>query len=116
MGTSAPPENVPYVLRALGLEDAFKAAVVRAEVARGKPFPDIFLRAAEKLNAAPDVCVVLEDAPAGIAAARAAGMRCVAIASTWAEDALEEADLVVRDLSAVCWPLDVWETFAAVSR
>jgi beta-phosphoglucomutase len=103
IGSSAPPENIPFVLRALGLESIFAATVSRWEVPNGKPFPDIFLRAAEKLGIESDYCVVLEDAPAGVQAAHAAGMRCIALSSTWPEEALSGADYVVRDLSEVCW-------------
>jgi HAD superfamily hydrolase (TIGR01509 family) len=115
IASSAPPENISFVLRALDLEGVFAAAVSRWQVARGKPFPDIFLRAAAELGAQPERSVVLEDAPAGIQAGRAAGMRTVALASTWPEAALAEADLIVRDLSAVRWPAERWEAFAAGS-
>ncbi|HVA92242.1 MAG TPA: HAD family phosphatase [Chloroflexota bacterium] len=112
IGTSAPPENIGFVLRAIGLESLFPVTVSRWQVANGKPFPDIFLRAAADLNVAPNQCVVLEDAPAGVLAAKAGGMRAVALASTWPESALSEADLIVRDLSTLQWPLDRWEAFA----
>jgi len=112
VGTSAPPENIPFVLGALGVEDAFPVTVARVQVERGKPFPDNFVRAAERLQVPPSSCVVLEDAPAGIEAAKAGGMRCIALASTWDERALREADVVVRDLSTVCWPLQQWQDFA----
>ncbi|MFI0815614.1 HAD-IA family hydrolase [Streptomyces sp. NPDC021098] len=70
------------------------------DITRGKPDPEPFLLAAAKLGADPARCVVFEDAPAGLAAARAAGMRTVALATTTGRDELE-ADVVVEDLSAV---------------
>lgn len=115
IGTSAPLENIAFVLRAIDLEAPFPVRVSRYQVARGKPSPDIFLRAAAGLGMAPERCVVLEDAPAGIQAARAGGMRAVALAATWHKSALSQADLVVRDLGALCWPLDRWQAFAAGS-
>ena len=111
IGTSAPPENIGFVLAAVGLEAIFPVTVSRYQVANGKPFPDIFLRAAADLGVPPHRCVVLEDAPAGVLAARAGGMRAVALASTWPESALSEADLIVRDLGALLWPLDCWRAF-----
>lgn len=58
----------------------FPVRVSASDVPRGKPAPDIFLRAAERLGTPPEVCVVVEDAPAGVAGARAAGMQVVALA------------------------------------
>ncbi|MGH2346010.1 MAG: HAD family hydrolase, partial [Chloroflexota bacterium] len=69
IGTSAPPENIGFVLRAIDMEALFPVTVSRWQVANGKPFPDIFLRAASDLGMDPALCVVLEDAPAGIQAA-----------------------------------------------
>lgn len=68
-------------LQAVGLSDLFDEVVTADDVENGKPAPDIFLEAAKRLNVAPERCVALEDAPAGIAAAQAAGMRVVALPS-----------------------------------
>ncbi|HVC79392.1 MAG TPA: HAD family phosphatase [Chloroflexota bacterium] len=111
IGSSAPPENIGFVLAAVGLEALFPITVSRYQVANGKPFPDIFLRAAADLGVPPHHCVVLEDAPAGVRAARAGGMRAVALASTWPESALSEADLIVRDLSDLLWSREHWVDF-----
>ncbi len=70
------------------------------DVSRGKPDPEPFLLAAKLLGVSPERCLVFEDAPAGLAAARAAGAATVAVATTHAADALD-ADVVVNDLSAV---------------
>ncbi|MEV5980503.1 HAD-IA family hydrolase [Streptomyces sp. NPDC052114] len=70
------------------------------DITRGKPDPEPFLLAAAKLGAEPARCVVFEDAPAGLAAGRAAGMRTVALTTTHTADELT-ADVVVKDLSAV---------------
>ncbi|RNF99174.1 HAD-IA family hydrolase [Streptomyces botrytidirepellens] len=70
------------------------------DITRGKPDPEPFLLAAGKLGADPARCVVFEDAPAGLAAARAAGMRTVALTTTTSREELD-ADIVVADLSAV---------------
>ncbi len=113
IGTSAPPENISFVLRAIELEALFPVRVSRRQVANGKPFPDIFLRAAAELRMDPALCVVLEDAPAGLQAAKAGGMHAVGLASTWPAAALAGADLVVDDLNALTWPLAQWERFVA---
>ncbi len=82
VGTAAPPHNVDLVLDGLNLRHHFQAIVCNTDVLRGKPDPEIFLLAAERLGSRPEDCVVFEDAPAGIEAARRAGMRCVVITST----------------------------------
>jgi len=69
------------------------------EIVRGKPDPEGYLVAAGRLNEAPADCIVIEDAPLGIAAARAAGMPVIAIASTYPREQLTGADAVVERLS-----------------
>ncbi len=68
---------------------------------KGKPHPDIFLAAAEKLDFNPSRCVVFEDSRNGILAAKRAGMLCVGVAGTFPEDALGEADFVVDSLDLI---------------
>lgn len=101
VGSSGPPENVALTLECLGRAERFSARVTGADVTRGKPDPQVFLLAAEKLNVAPQDCVVFEDAPAGVAAAKAAGMACVALIGTATREQLSAADLVVDRLCEV---------------
>lgn len=68
--------------RDLGLGDVFKTAVTAEHVKRGKPAPDVFLEVANRLGAIPERCVVFEDAPAGVEAGRAAGMKVVGVTTT----------------------------------
>lgn len=75
--------------------------VTADDVKRGKPDPEAYLLAAERLGAAPERCVVIEDSPAGIEAALAAGMRVVAIATTHAQEELESADALAMRLSDI---------------
>ncbi|MEP7083566.1 MAG: HAD family phosphatase [Betaproteobacteria bacterium] len=82
LGTAGDPENIAFAIGGLALNDFFDAAVGAADVKRGKPEPDIFLEAARRLNIAPEQCLVFEDAPLGIEAARRAGMRAVALTTT----------------------------------
>lgn len=99
IGSSAPRENVEVVLEQLARRGAFQAAVTGDDVTRGKPDPQVFLLGAERLGLPPSRCLVIEDAPLGVTAARAAGMRCVGVASTGrSAESLAEADLVVRRL------------------
>lgn len=99
LGSSAPRENVDVVLEQLARRDAFQAAVTGNDVTRGKPDPQVFLLGAERLGLPPASCLVIEDAPLGVTAARAAGMRCVGFASTGRNaESLADADLVVNRL------------------
>ena len=82
LGTAGNPENIAFALDGLALHDFFDATVGAADVTRGKPEPDIFLEAARRMNVAPAHCLVFEDAPLGIEAARRAGMRAVALSAT----------------------------------
>ncbi len=101
IASSAPLENIHAVLGGLGIEAYFKALVYGLEVKEGKPKPDVFLLAARKVGAEPGHCVVMEDAVAGVKAAKAAGMRCVAITNSHPAASLAEADLVVDTLEKV---------------
>jgi HAD superfamily hydrolase (TIGR01509 family) len=89
-------------LQKLGLPSEFWDAVVTGEqVTNNKPAPDIFLLAARNLNVEPAECAVVEDAVNGIKAAKAAGMCCIAIASTFPAERLQEADVVHESISQV---------------
>jgi beta-phosphoglucomutase len=92
VATSAPERNVAHTLSAIGLADRISVIARSDSVPRGKPFPDVFLQAAHELGVAPEACLAFEDAPVGVAAARSAGMRCVAITSTFSAEALAASD------------------------
>jgi beta-phosphoglucomutase len=79
VGSSGPPENVMLVCDTMGWTPKFSAIVTGADVTRGKPDPQVFLIAADRLKMSPAECVVIEDAPPGIEAARRAKMRVVAL-------------------------------------
>jgi beta-phosphoglucomutase len=92
LATSAPELNVRHSLDELGLT-AFGVRVARSDlVPRGKPHPDVFLAAAAMLGVPPEACVAFEDAPIGVSAAHAAGMTCVALATTFSREALRALD------------------------
>ncbi len=76
--------------------------VAKSDVVRTKPHPDIFLHAAEKMNAAPEQCVVIEDAEKGVPAAYAAGMKCIAVPNAHtADNDFSKATLVVDSLEEI---------------
>lgn len=92
VATSAPAQNVDHTLGEIGLLDRIDVIARGDQVPRGKPAPDVFLHAARLLAVDPARCVAFEDAPIGVAAARAAGMTCVAITSTFAPSELAASD------------------------
>jgi beta-phosphoglucomutase len=98
LASSAPPENVALALERLGLADCFGAVVNGRDVQRGKPDPQVFLLAAERLGAPAANCMVVEDAPVGVAAAHAGGMKAVALLSTGRRH--EDFDAVKPELVA----------------
>ena len=86
----------------LKLDHYFDCVVTAEEVLEKKPAPDLFLKAAEKLSVEPKKCLVMEDAPAGVKAAHAAGMKVIGLArNDETEDNLIEADLVVRNYDEI---------------
>jgi len=99
LASSAPRPNIDAAFEALGLERYLDAVVSADEVGRGKPDPAIFLEAARRLGCAPARCVVVEDAPAGLEAARRAGIPSIGVLSS--HHSLLKADLVVPSLDAL---------------
>jgi beta-phosphoglucomutase len=101
LASSAPKENIDLVLRELNLSGIFDCIVFGQEVSESKPSPQIHLLAAKKLKVAPNDCVVIEDSPMGVKAAKTAGMKCLAIANTHPRQEFEEADRIVDSLENV---------------
>jgi beta-phosphoglucomutase-like phosphatase (HAD superfamily) len=97
IASSAPQENIDVLVDGLGLRQYF-AAIVSGATLPGKPNPDVFLEAARQIGVPPSACVVVEDAIAGVQAARNAGMRCIAVTTTNRADKLAAADIVVDRL------------------
>jgi beta-phosphoglucomutase family hydrolase len=98
IASSTPRLNIEAVLDRIGLRDRFDTIVSAEDVVHGKPNPEVFLKAAERMEMPPKKCVVFEDAYVGIEAAHAAGMKVVAVATTHSADELRAADMVVRRL------------------
>jgi beta-phosphoglucomutase-like phosphatase (HAD superfamily) len=102
--TSARRRYAEQTLAELGVRDLFSVLVTADDVTVGKPDPQGYRAAAAALGVPPAACVVFEDAPAGVAAAKAAGMSCVAVTTSHAAAELKAADVVVSDLTQIAWP------------
>ena len=98
IGSSTEAKNVELGLGMLGLGKFFQTAVTAEHVQKGKPAPDVFLEVARRLGADPSRCVVFEDAPAGVEAGKAAGMRVVGVTTTHPGGHLERVDREVQQL------------------
>jgi HAD superfamily hydrolase (TIGR01509 family) len=101
LATASIRREAELALRTLGIRERFGAVVAREDCRRGKPDPEPYLRAAGLLGLLPRRCIVVEDAPGGVRAAKAAGMLCVAVTHSCPREQLVEADLVVDDLATL---------------
>ena len=99
VGSSAPRANLELVLERTDLRDYFDAYVSGEDVTNGKPAPDTFLKAADKLSLGAASCVVVEDAVQGVEAGKAAGMPVVAVTTTRIQADLHKADIIVDSLA-----------------
>ena len=102
LGSSSVMANIQLVLGRFGILDYFDAIAAGSEVENAKPAPDVYLLAASRLGIAPENCTVVEDATAGIVAAKAAGMRCIAVRNpnSGAQD-FSQADEVIDRYAAI---------------
>jgi HAD superfamily hydrolase (TIGR01509 family) len=102
VASSGEHRKIRRSLAITGLLDRFEGRIFSAtDVARGKPFPDLFLHAAASLGADPARCTVVEDSPAGVAAARAAGMRVLGYAAMTPAARLADADRTFTDMACL---------------
>jgi beta-phosphoglucomutase family hydrolase len=101
IASSAVKENIDLILDGIGIQNDFQAIAYGTEVVEGKPSPEIFQLAAQKLGVQPGNCVVIEDAIAGVTAAKAAGIKCVAVTNSHSREDLSDADLIVDSLEKV---------------
>lgn len=102
VASSADPVKIGINLREIGIpEETFDAVISGLDVVHKKPAPDIFLLAAQRVGVEPPHCVVVEDAINGVAAARAAGMRCLGLTTSFSAAQLAGADWIAPDLAGV---------------
>ncbi len=106
VASSAPRLNIETILETLNIGHYFQAVVCSEDVERGKPDPQVFQTAAARVGVAPQHCIVVEDAPAGVEAARRAGMHSIGVCSS---HATLQADMVVHSLDEL--PADAFEQF-----
>lgn len=106
VGSSTPRENIEQALELLGMENDFDALITSEDVERGKPAPDVYVKAAERIGLDPRDCAVFEDSLAGIVAAARAGAKKIALSTTnpenfWKTREIpeERPDLVMPDFS-----------------
>ena len=104
VGSSGYKANVDFVLEKCNIVDYFTVTVAGDQVTRCKPDPEIYLTAASKLGLEPCECIVFEDAEAGIEAAKRAGMKVVALATTFDREFLERLspDMIINDFRDIC--------------
>ena len=104
VASSAMAKNVEFIVDVLGIRPYFRCLVTGDEVTHSKPHPEIYLKTAERLGIDPAGCVTFEDSFVGVESAKGAGMKCVAIASTFPLEELRErtrADLIVRSFEVL---------------
>ncbi len=101
VGSSTPRRNLEVSIELLGLEGLFHDLVSSDDVTNGKPDPEVFLKAAERINCAPGRCIVFEDSLHGIEAGLAGGMKVVGVATTHKTEKLAAADKIVHRLTEI---------------
>ncbi len=108
VATSAVKLKMKINLQLIDFEnDIFDALVCGSDISKNKPDPEIFITAARKLGIDPKDCLVVEDAPSGVAAAKSAGAKCLAVLTTFSKGELKEADWIVKDLRE--YPFEVFK-------
>ncbi|NRB44214.1 MAG: HAD family phosphatase [Verrucomicrobiales bacterium] len=101
IASSTPIANIETVMGMIGLSDYFDAITAAEDVSNGKPNPEVFLKAAEKIKVDPKNCVVFEDAHVGIEAGLAANMQVIAVATTHPVESLGNAHMVTENLEGI---------------
>ncbi len=101
IATSAPLENVSFILHELGLENSFSAIVHADMITHSKPHPEIFLKAAFLLNLKGNECIAVEDTQRGLESAKAAGMKTIGITTSSPSEKLTAADLIIDNYHEV---------------
>jgi len=95
VATSAPRENADYILSRLSIEDYFNAILDSSHVSKGKPNPEVYLKASKALDRTPEQCLVFEDSVSGVKAGLGAGAKVVGVATTHSHHELGSCDLVI---------------------
>lgn len=96
LASSSPIVEINTILSSLKIKKFFEYIVSGEFIEKSKPYPDIYLAAAKKLGVEPKDCIVFEDAVNGVKSAKSAGMKCIAITTSFPKEKLEQADLIVN--------------------
>lgn len=102
VATSAPRMNVEFIFGELGLAQYFPVVIDDEMITRGKPDPEIYLKAAKALSVQPEDCLVFEDSFSGVRAAHAAGMPVIALSTTHKSFEFTDVELVIKDFQDFC--------------
>lgn len=97
IATSAPPENVEFVLHHTGLRKYFDIILDERQVTHGKPHPEIYIKTAGALGLPNEQCIVIEDSLSGVTAGRKAGSKVIGVTTTHTPEELTEANYIIRD-------------------
>ena len=112
IATSSTREKSEAALQAAGIPYPRMAYITGSDVRHKKPHPELFLTAAKAMGVSPSACVVIEDAPDGVAAAKAADAKCIAVTNSTTAEKLAQADLVVASLAEI----DIGTVVALIER
>ena len=105
IATSAPPENVEFIVRKTGIRKYFDIILDERNVTHGKPNPEIYIKTAKALNFPNKECIVIEDSLSGITAARKSGSKVIGITTTHTPEELSETNLVIQDFNDLTIPI-----------
>jgi len=95
LATSTNKKSMDYIMKKFDLGRYFISKLSKEDVSNHKPAPDVYLKSAEILKVQPNTCLMFEDTPTGIEAAKRAGMKCIAITTTYTKEYLSQADLII---------------------
>ncbi|HEY1870233.1 MAG TPA: HAD family phosphatase [Chitinophagaceae bacterium] len=101
IATSGIIPNINFMFEHVPIKNYFSSVIDSTQITRGKPHPEIFLKAAISVNAVPSNCVAFEDSVAGIRSAKAAGLKVVGLTTTHSAEDLKEADLIIKDYTDI---------------
>ncbi len=103
VGTSAPTANLDFIVDALDIRSYFDVLIDSTGLSRGKPDPEIYLKAAGLLGISPERCIVIEDSLAGVQAGLNAGMKVIGITTTHSAEELSNTHLIIRDFEGLTY-------------
>ena len=101
VATAAPKVNLDFLLEHIDLRNDFDVLIDDSEVDKGKPDPEIYLKAAERLGFSPELCLVFEDSLAGIQAAINAGIKVIGVTTTNPPENMQNTSLVIKDFTEI---------------